>query len=279
MRDHDLELIAALVEGRIEDEAEARALIDASPEMREEYEAQAAAHEALSSVGTAALTPSERTALHRDLWTALRQTETPVAHHPWYTRWAPVAAGMFVVIGLVAVLNQAGSLGGGDAATAEFTVTTIAGATQGDDTGDPESDRGGDGGGEAAPLAPSGGSVDEPAAEDVTRTLSASEEAFYAAEAEKVRAGDSDAVVLDELETDTPLTLLLQCLEDAGLEGFTVVGAEPQPMVAEEGTVSTVEIPADIAPFIAAIPEGADLESALIAFVDLFDCELIHVDE
>ncbi|HSM45432.1 MAG TPA: hypothetical protein VK969_10490, partial [Acidimicrobiia bacterium] len=73
MRDDQIELIAALVEGRLEDESEARALIDSAPEFREEYEGQKTAYEMLTRVGTASLSDGERSALHRDVWTSLRQ--------------------------------------------------------------------------------------------------------------------------------------------------------------------------------------------------------------
>src|ERR687892_348665 len=102
MRDQDLELIAALVEGRLDDETEARALIASSAEAREEYEAQKRAYESLAAMGTAHLTETERATLHRDLWTELRGGDTPErTKTPWYVRWSPVAAGLFVVVGIV----------------------------------------------------------------------------------------------------------------------------------------------------------------------------------
>ncbi len=109
MRDHELELIAALAEGRLEDESEARALIASSAEHLAEYEAQKLAFETLRSTPPAAMTDIERAALHRDVWTELR-SPVPVgaSGNPWYYRWMPVAAGMFVVVGLVAVINQGG---------------------------------------------------------------------------------------------------------------------------------------------------------------------------
>lgn len=67
MREHEIDLIAALVEGRLEDETEARALITSSPEMRQEYQAQKLAYEALAGAGMVRMTESERSALHRDI--------------------------------------------------------------------------------------------------------------------------------------------------------------------------------------------------------------------
>lgn len=138
MRDQELELIAALVEGRLEDETEARALITSSIEAREEYETQKLAHDALQAMGTARLGEDERAALHRDVWTDLRAgAPTPKTRRPWYYRWVPVAAALFLVVGLAAVLSGGGEetarllgeissdLGAGDA-TAETTSTAAA---------------------------------------------------------------------------------------------------------------------------------------------------------
>ena len=85
MRSHEQELISALVEGRLEDEAEALALIASSPALRSEYEAQKLAYEALTAIPQAQLTDHERAALHRDVWTELQARPTSLAvRTPWY---------------------------------------------------------------------------------------------------------------------------------------------------------------------------------------------------
>jgi hypothetical protein len=95
MRERDLDLIVALVEGRLEDEEEARALIESSSKHRLEYEAQKTAYQALSSAGTASLSETERAGIRRDVWSDLRSRPTPVVPaNPWYYRWVSVAAGV-----------------------------------------------------------------------------------------------------------------------------------------------------------------------------------------
>lgn len=113
MRDHERELIAALVDGSLEDETEARALLESSAEARAEYELQLDALRALSAAGAVMMTESERAVLHRDLWGRLHAEQAKPAAAGVY-RWSLAAAALFVVVGLGAVLgggllNQADS--------------------------------------------------------------------------------------------------------------------------------------------------------------------------
>jgi hypothetical protein len=114
MNRREIELITGLAEGRLEDESEARALIDFSTEARKAYEEQLQALSALGSLPSASLTSTEKATLKRELWTALT---TPVAEGPLKSsprrqgQWAFVAAGLFVVAGLFGAM---GLLGGGD---------------------------------------------------------------------------------------------------------------------------------------------------------------------
>lgn len=267
MRDRDLDLIAALVEGRLEDETEARALIASDPEFQAEYESQKLAYEALSNLGPAMLTEMERSALHRDVWTELRSQDVAAekTRSPWYYRWAPVAAGMFVVVGLVAVINQSG--GGGDAAMEAATATTAA-----------DSAEGGDSGGETSAPAPTDGVEPDITAllsQDFSRAMTAADVAYYEAEAEKVRTGDVDTYQFEDEEAEQS-SRIETCLESAELTGFEVIGAgSPSAEDAEGG----VAVPEDANPYVAAIPEDTALEDAPIAFVDLLTCELIYVDQ
>jgi len=105
MNRRELELLAALAEGRLEDEREALSLVESSPEHLAEYEAQKAAVQALRSTPAAELTEHERAALRRDVWAALRPTPAPAA--PRARRWAPAAAVVVAVVGSAVVLNQA----------------------------------------------------------------------------------------------------------------------------------------------------------------------------
>ena len=115
MGKNEIELIAALAEGRLEDESEARALIASSEKYRVEYEAQKTALDALGEVATTRMTDVEKAALHRDVWTAL--SAEPVQGKkaaPWYFRWSYAAGALFLLVGLVAVLSQGGFSTNGD---------------------------------------------------------------------------------------------------------------------------------------------------------------------
>jgi len=74
MRKNEIELIAALAEGRLEDETAARALVDSSAAHRAEYEAHKTALEALIAIPSAQLSEHESAALHRDVWTELQSS-------------------------------------------------------------------------------------------------------------------------------------------------------------------------------------------------------------
>lgn len=264
MRDHELELIAALVEGRLEDETEARALIESSEEVRAEYEAQKAALEALGTLSSAAMTESERSALHRDTWTALRAGRAPNrAKTPWYYRWTPVAAGLLVVVGLVGVLSQ-GSNDGAEtfrdmaanlSADGEG-VTTTAGASA-----DTFTDAGSQG--EAA----GGSDAIAPAAPADAETID-----FYRATAEKIRESDFRSSSLQAFQAGPQDEEADSCLAQADLEGFRIVATG-----AEEDRPA--EAPEEAYPFFAAIPADEDLETAPIAFVNSDTCEILHVEQ
>jgi pyruvate/2-oxoglutarate dehydrogenase complex dihydrolipoamide acyltransferase (E2) component len=70
------------------------------------------------------MTELERAALHRDLWSELRNQPVKKAATPWWYRLSYAAAGLFVVVGLVAVVSQLGGTG-------EETAETFADATSG----------------------------------------------------------------------------------------------------------------------------------------------------
>ena len=112
MHDHPLDLIAALADGSLSDEAEARALVESCPECREEYRTQTEVIGWLAATPAAEMTDLEKAALHRDLWTELRNQPGKSPATPWWQRLAYVAAGLFVTVGLVSVLNN-GALNGG----------------------------------------------------------------------------------------------------------------------------------------------------------------------
>jgi hypothetical protein len=267
MRDHEIELISALVEGRLDDESEARALIESSPELREEYETQKLAHDTLRSLGTVAMSETERAALHRDVWSALRSDSGRAGRRtPWYYRWAPVAAGMFVVAGAVGVLSQTGgpdaavvaedALDGAETATTEADPASLYGLASDEDEADELMER--------------------PTAEDDTEgtletdSLEDSVTAFYAAEAAGLRAGEDGETVSQTHRLAGETEPLQRCVDETGLEGFEVFETR---FVSEDAGLHN-----EIAPFIVAIPEDAELATAPMAFVDLESCELVHID-
>lgn len=276
MRDRELELIAALVEGRLEDEAEARALVASGPEFRAEYEAQKTAYEALSGVGSAALTETERAGLRRDLWTELRSGEAAAAPRktPWYYRWVPALAGMFVVVGLVAVI---GNQGGDDSATegvAQLSAeTTAADSSDVTDAGGGEFAGDVDSGEDEAMEEGSDGGSEAP--ED--RSTSPAASTFYSAEADMVRSGALEDETADSITE--PAENLAPCLDAASLAGYQPLTILTSPI--QSGDIDlgdSVPVPSAASPIIVAVPEGADISSAVVAFVDRGSCEVVHLD-
>lgn len=257
MRDHERELIAALVEGRLDDESEARALVASSPELREEYEAQMLAYRALTGAGTASLTEIERSSLRRDVWTAWRQQGAAASTKgSWYVRVAAVAAGLFVVVGLAAVLSTQG--GADDDGFAEIAADTADRDLAGDD--DAASD-GAETFEDAADTTVAAAS--EPAAEALSLD-------YLAAEADRVRSGESSSrIQAFDADTDEDLA---RCLETAGLEGYTVIAVIFPPP--EETGSQEEELR-----LYAAVPDEGQLADVPVAFVEPISCQLIHLDD
>ena len=263
MRDNELELIAALAEGSLEDETLARALIESSEEHRTAYEAQKLAIDALRGADTVLMDDTERAMLRGDLWAALRAGQPAQGTaSPWYYRWAPVAAGLLVVVGLIAVINR----GGEDDATRGFleaaaeTTTTAAGDTAMD----------GAAGGEAGPET-AGDQDQAPSGRDSAAPYDL---AYLVDTAQRLRDGDFAASQLESFDESSQADMQ-SCVDDA-LEGYQVLGVIDEPALAG-GNTDTV--PEDAAPLIAAVPEGAKLSTAPVAFVALSSCELVYLDE
>jgi hypothetical protein len=264
MRKHEIELIAALAEGTLEDETEARALVVSSGKARSEYEAQKTALNALASVPSSTLTDSEKAALHRDIWTQLKAQ--PVATKkatPWYFRWSYAAAGLFLVVGLVAVLNTDGFSGGDDAATEELAAPRDAGETADTTVGA----AGGDEGAEAPSIAEDGASADDAVSDEPIV-------GFFMREASKVRAGQfATAADTSEDEQQSVLDKQAECLLRADLDGYEAVGevsfADAEALGLDPDTS-----------YLIAVPTLEELgEDTPVAFVEVDTCELVHTDE
>ena len=173
MREHERELIAALAEGALEDETEARALLDASPAARAEYTLQRAALDALSVASPVEMTGLERAQLNRDLWSRLRADEK-VKTRPasGIYGWSLAAAALFVVVGLAAVFGG-GMLGGEDAGFDAATETIAASDEASQETMEAaDADTFAEGDGAAAPMP------------------SPSAQSFFDEQAERLRRGD-----------------------------------------------------------------------------------------
>lgn len=272
MRDHEQELIAALVEGRLDDESEARALISASSAVREEYEAQKLAYEALRGAGPAPLDASERSALHRDVWVSLRaDTDGRPTKAAWYSRLAPVAAGLIVVVVVATVLFPGGQDAGdeetaplaADSATSASTSIAAASEGAGGDVDDGETS----------------GTTQE-SGEDAEQTPTDGAAAFYSSEAERVREGDFGEGNLETFNARTrDATEIEECVDAAGLSGFQVVATLDEPPPEDGATDTTTTTGPPEAAIAVAVPEDAELGTAAVAFVDLDTCEVVYTDE
>ena len=263
MRSHEQELISALVEGRLEDEAEALALIASSDALHAEYEAQKLAYDALSAIPPAQLSDQERAALRRDVWTELQTQPTPGSSTtPWYFRWSTAAAGLFIVVGVLTITNLGGG-GSRDTSTEAFSVTTS-----------------------AAVLAPEEAAAKDGETDDAAEAL----DADAAGAAGNMRTIPDPilqafGLISDELRLNDPrfagtssseLQALAadheSCLTEAALEGYEVVSEFFDPTVGESEAIATA--------FLAAVPADQPIgPETPVAYVVLATCTLFYIDE
>lgn len=242
MHDHDLDLIAALAEGSLDDADLARTLVDTCDECRAEYESQLAALAYIASAPRVEMSQIERAALHRDLWAELRSEPSRPAV-PWWYRWSYAAAGLFVVIGLVAVLSGQLRFPGGDMAEDAQTFSEIG---SGLDSAD-------DGGGEM-PL--SGAESDT--SEEATTTMAASAETLSypfadLADEARVKRQSTDPTASGRTEE---IEDCLETLDLADLELVDILDLEQRYLVLMT----------------------ANDESATVTFVSFDSCEIAHVE-
>lgn len=249
MHKHDLDLIAEYAAGTLGNESEARALVESCDRCAEEYLAQGSALAALSGIGPAQMTEHERARLHRDLWTELR---SPVATapapraNPWWQSWAfGSAAFVLVAVSLVGVMDN---FGGGDSAETSNPTAT-------------ELDSGADGAGEARSdedLAGGAEPGEESLAPDVTTAIAEQfEGTSFLLIAREVRQGpkaDAGVFTYSDEQAD--------CLEQSGLVDHELV----------EGLESMTEL-------LIAVPSGADLQTAPVAFIDPETCVVVHTED
>jgi hypothetical protein len=259
MHDHDLDLIASLADGSLEEEAEARALVESCEVCRHEYDAQVSVLGALSALEPARMTDLEKAGLHRDLWTELRGEAAKTKRAiPWWYRLSYAAAGLFVMVGLVAVLGQGLFRSGDSAETFSEVSSGLDGGASAESVTplySPQSDEGG----EAAPTTTAGATattLDTAPSPNTSLTVE-SAAADFETLADQARQGelpDTDRALITE-RTD--------CLDAAGLENYEF-----------QGTVAQERI------YLVAVPAGVDLDSNTpVTFVDADTCEVVHVEE
>jgi len=248
MHDHPLDLIAALADGSLSDEAEARALIESCQECRDEYRAQTEVIGLLAGVPAPEMTDLEKAALHRDLWTELRGQPEKSTATPWWQRLSYVAAGLFVVVGLVGVLNNVDS---GDGAASDTTVAEASaedGAVEDAPTEEVPFVAEGDEGGESAT---------ETTAAATAETFAGGEESLplpFQELADEARAAQADRVAT--LATDRDVE---ECLARLALDEHVVVD----------------EIELDQT-FLLVMPEDPEAEP-IVTFIALPVCEIVYV--
>ncbi len=256
MHDHDLDLIASLADGSLKEQAEARALVESCEECRHEYDTQVSVLGALSAMEPARLTDLEKAGLHRDLWTELRSgAATKTRATPWWYRLSYAAAGLFVMVGLVAVLGQ-GVFGGGDSAESFSEVSSgLDGGASAESVTplySPQSDESGG----VAPTTTTAAATDASVATTVPAAENAPDYKTLATETrlQQLPAANRSTGASEE-EAD--------CVSAAGLENQQVVG-----------TVETDRT------YLIAIPDSVELDSETpVNFVDTTTCTVAHVEE
>lgn len=150
MSDHDLDLIADLINGRLSPDERRAALtrLADDPELRSEYDAQLAVASLLRGAPSPTMTPDERSMLHASLREQLHLEDSPgvVATAPSRprSRWSPAtllaaaaAVAAVVVVGAVVILPKTPSNDSMDMAAAATTTTTAATETTASDSAAP----------------------------------------------------------------------------------------------------------------------------------------------
>ncbi|MGH8870940.1 MAG: hypothetical protein ACRDWS_03085 [Acidimicrobiia bacterium] len=243
MHEHDLNLMAALADGSLEDDSEALALVDTCDVCRSEYQAHARVLELFAATPKDSMTELEKAALHRDVWTELRRAPARTTSAPWWQRWYYVAAGLFVLVGLVGVLGRQ-LPGGGE------TAETFAEIGSGPESAPADE--------EAAPFA-AGDSADDGGADSGATTTAAAAGTLapsFPELADQARAKEADQS-LGTMSVDDEVE---ECLSRAGLDEHIVVD----------------EVELDQT-YLVAMPEDPEADR-IVTFVALAGCEVVYVD-
>jgi hypothetical protein len=204
----------------------------------------------------------EKSTLRRDVWTKFKaQPAATKKTAPWYYRWSYAAAGLFLIVGLFAVLNTDG-FSGNDAATEE-----LATSRDGGEAADTTVVAGGAEGAEAPSIAEDGASIADAVSADEIIDL-------FAQEASKVRAGQfATAAASGNDEQQSVLDKQAECLLRADLEGYEAIGELRLADAKDFG------LDPDTA-YLIAVPTAQELgEDTPVAFVEAETCALVHTDE
>lgn len=266
LRKHEIELIARLVEGNLDDESEARALLERSEQARAEYEAQKTAYDALRSAGPVTMTESEKAALRRDTWTALRQDPQPKARKvPWYYKLAPVAAALSLVIGLAAVLTQGSNDAGEADSFDEISESLSADTTQADSGAieSAETTRAASGDGDD-------GAEADMADEEAAPTARSLEDVFaQIAEAVRTRDDMGDAAEIFPLGAREEVEEAARCLESAGLPNYSILGEFEAPSVSGDSPTT----------YLVVVQSNDEIgPDTQVVFIDTGTCRIAHVE-
>lgn len=132
---HDLDLIAAYAEERLEDPAPAEELVASCPECADLYRSHVIVRRAIAEAPPVAMTEFERRRLRDRIWDTaeLAPAKPAPASTPWWYRLAPVAAVLAVVVGAGGVFLS-GGLGTGDSAETDAPTAAVAPEAAADET-------------------------------------------------------------------------------------------------------------------------------------------------
>jgi hypothetical protein len=245
MHEHPLDLIAALAGGSLSNQTEARALVESCQVCRDEYNAQTEVIARLAAAPTPVMTELEKAALHRDVWTELRSEPSKATSTPWWQRLSYVAAGLFVAIGLVGVLDNVGFEGGGEASDA----TTAADSS------------GLDAPTEEVPFVAQGGDEDAEfqleSAPETTAAATAAEDSLplpFEELADEARAGASQRLETSSLDEEVE-----ECVARLGLD--------------EQVVVDEIELDQT---YLLVMPDDPEAEP-IVTFVTVPRCEIVYV--
>lgn len=258
---HDLDLIAAYAEERLDDPTPAEELVASCSECADLYRSHVIVRRAIADAPPVAMTEFERRRLRERIWeeAELAPARPAPATTPWWYRLAPVAAVLAVVVGVGGVLLS-GGLGTGDSAETDAPTAAVAPEAAADETVE-ATDREADAGLMAAPetteamsedLAPAGG-IEESAAADQAFRLD-------------MPMAELEEIISEFLErVDTG-----EAAVDEEFDCFSEISSGQAPMAAE--SIRLVDVPL----WLVALGEGGEGER--VEVYRQSDCALVHLE-